>query len=304
MLRFCRLAGLCLAVSCNLALAQVRPELKYPPNTKSVSETSVKTSQTLTLAGMDLETKSTTFSLTSKSIGQRAADGTLPIEEKVQVLQTELDLPGGNKIQFDSANPDKKADNPLFEPLMERLRVTFKTPVTVILDDVNKIKEVKFPDGSVESLDESNKSLFNSAKRKTAAEQARGYLPDELVKIGDSWERNLDLDLGGGQTFAFRIKYTYAGTVEQDGGTFDKITAKVVDISYTIDAANSPVQVTKSTLKVEESNEVILFDRNLGAVQQKTAKTRIAGPITLVVNGTELEGKVDLTLEETTKRQK
>lgn len=304
MLRLCQVSGFCLALWGSLAIAQVRPELKYPPNTKSLSETSVKMRQVLTLAGMDLETNVTTFTLVSKSIGQRAGDGTIPIEEKVQVLQTEIGLPGGTSLQFDSANPDKKADNPLLEPVLERLRVTFKSPVTVILDDKNHVKEVKFPEGVAESVHESNKSLFNAEKRKKAIEQGRGYLPDEPVKMGDSWERNLDLDLGGGQTMALRTKYTYAGTVEQDGRTLDKITGQVLDVSYTMEASSSPIQVTKSSLKVSESNDVILFDRESGNVQQKTGKFRIEGPMTLVINGTELEGKLDLTLEETTKLQK
>lgn len=304
MTRLYCLSALLLTMCCATASAQVKLELKYPPNTKSVSETSVKTHQILTLAGMDLETKSTTFSLTSKTIGNRAEDGTLTIVEKVDVLQTEVGLPMGTTIQFDSANPEKKADNPLLEPILERLRVTFKTPVTVILDDANKVKEVKFPDGLVESLNDANKSLFNGAKRKKAAEQARGYIPDDDVKPGDSWERNLDADLGGGQTMALRTKYTYVGPVEHEGRTLEKITGKVLDVSYTVDASNTAIQVTKSSLKATESDEVILFDRNLGAVQQKTNKVRIQGPLTLVLNGQEFDGKVDLTLEETTKRQK
>lgn len=304
MQRLCHLSGICLALWGSLALAQVRPELKYPENTKSVSESSVKMHQVLTLAGMDLETNVTTFTLVSKSIGQRTGDGNLPIEEKVQVLQTDIDLPGGTTLKFDSANPDKKADNPLLEPVLERLRVTFKSPVTLILDDKHQLKEVKFPEGVAESVHESNKSLFNAEKRKKAIEQAHGYLPDDPVKMGDSWERNLDLDLGGGQTMALRTKYTYTGTVEQDGRTLDKISGQVLDVTYSMEASASPIQVTKSSLKVTESADVILFDREAGNVQQKTGKLRIEGPMTFVINGMEFEGKLNLGLEETTKLQK
>lgn len=304
MLRFSSLAVLVAALCCSQAAAQVTLEIKYPPETKSVSETTVKSNQTLTLAGMDIETKSSTFSTISKTIGKRDEEGLLPVVEKVDVLQTDIDLPGGTTIKFDSANPDAKADNPLLEPLMERLRVTYKTPVTVLLDSKNNIQDVKLPAGVAEGLDPANKSLFDPVKRKKAAEQARGYLPDEPVKPGEKWERATEIDLGSGQTMSFRTTYTYDGTVDHEGQKVDKITGKVFEVSYSVDATNSTLSVSKSDLKVTESSETVLFNRDLGQVIQKTAKVRVAGPLTLVIGGTELEGKVDLTIEESTKRQK
>jgi len=302
MLRFPALAVVFLAL-CSPALAQVTLEMKYPPGSKSVGETSVKTHQVLTLAGMDIETKSSTFSMVSKTIGQRGEDGSLPITEKVDVLQTEIGLPGGTTLQFDSANPDKKADAPMLEPIMERLRVTFQNPATVVLDKMNKVKEVKFREGLLESLDPSNKSLFDPEKRKKAAEQARGYLPDGPVKPGETWERATEAEFGGGQVMSFRTRYTYVGTVEQDGMSLDKVTGKVFEVNYSVDQS-SPIRVSKSELKVTESDETMLFDRSLGNVQQVTRKLRIEGPLTLVINGAELPGKVDLTIEEATKRHK
>ncbi len=303
MLRFLAVTVLLFGLSSREAFSQVALELKYPPGSKSVNETTVKTHQILTLAGMDIETKSSTFSIGTKTIGQRTDDGSLSVQEKVDVLQTEIELPGGIKIQFDSANPDKKADIAVLEPIMERLRVTFKNPITTVLDAMNKIKEVQFPEGVAESVDASNKSLFDPIKRKKAAEQARGYVPDEAVKPGETWERATEADFGSGQTMAFRVKYTYVGSIEQDGRTLDKIAGKVFEVNYSIDQANAALRVAKSDLKVTESDETILFDRELGAVRQLTRKFRIEGPLTLVINGMELEGKVDLTIQENTKRQ-
>jgi hypothetical protein len=304
MLRFVSLVALSLSLACGSAFAQAKLELKYPPGVKSTSESTVTTHQILTIGGMDIETTSNTFSLTSKKIGQPDEDGTLSVLEKVDVLQTEVGLPGGIKIQFDSANPEKKADIPQLEPIMERLRVTFTTPVTTILDEKRKLKEVKFPDGVVESLDSSNKSLFDPVKRKKAAEQASGFLPSDAVKPGETWERATEADFGGGQTMAFRTKYTYVGTVDQDGKTYDKIAGKVFEVSYSVDPSNAALQVTKSDLKVTESDATILFDRERGDVEQKTSKLRIQGPLTLNFNGMELEGKLDLTIEDKSKHQK
>jgi hypothetical protein len=176
--------------------------------------------------------------------------------------------------------------------------------VTTILDSKNEITEIKLPEGVVDTLDKANKSLFDPARRKKAAEQARNFLPDEAVKEGDTWERSNEADLGAGQTMSFRTKYTYAGTVERDGKTYDKITAKVFEASYSIDQTNTTIQAPKSDLKVTESESEILFERKLGYVQQKNSKMRIEGPLTLVIAGMNFDGKVDLTMEEHSKRQK
>lgn len=286
------------------AFSQVILELKHPDNSKSSVESVVKTNQVLTLAGMNIETKSQTSLIMNRTSGERAADGTISVVEKCEVLQSEISLPGGITLQFDSSNPDKKADLPLLEPIMERLRLTFKTPATIVLDPKGLIKEIKFPEDIAASADAANKSLFDTAKRKKAAEQARGYLPDGPVNPGDSWERFIDVDFGSGQTMAFRMKYTYAGPVEKEGQALEKINAKAISVNYSVDPSNSSFQVTKSDLKVTESNETILFDRMLGAVQEKTEKIRIEGPLTLIVNGMELDGKVDLTMEHSDKRRK
>ena len=46
-----------------------------------------------------------------RSIGKRAGDSTLPIQEKVESLRTELTIPGGIQITYDSKDPDAKIDN-------------------------------------------------------------------------------------------------------------------------------------------------------------------------------------------------
>ena len=46
------------------------------------------------------------------------------------------------------------------------------------------------------------------------------------------------------------------------------------------------------------------FDQTQGAVSSSHSRMQIAGPLTLVINGMELPGKVDFTIEESTKRQK
>lgn len=292
-----------LMAGASVAHAQATLELKYPERTKSSTQTESVVNQTLTLAGNDILTKANTFTTSTSHIGTRAADGTLAIVEKVESLQSELDL-NGTKLQFDSANPDKKADLPQLEPLLDLYRAVVKFPMTRTLEaKTNKLKSVTLPVGEFEKLGEAAKDRFSSEKLKKATEQALVFLPDGPVKVGDKWERATEADLGGGQLMSFRTMYEYLGTVEQDGAKLDKIEGKAFEVSFAI-VGNPMRQVTKSDLKVKESATTHLFDRERGHLVSKNAKVRIDGPITLVIGGMELEGKVDLTMEEKSTRQK
>ena len=213
-----------------------------------------------------------------------------------------MDFPGAS-IQFDSANPDKKAAMEQLEPILDIFRAVLRLPVTVELDSDNQLKSVKLPEGEFEKLSEVAQSHFNPESLKKAVEQAMAYLPDGPVKKGDTWERSSESNLGSGQVMSFRTKYEYQGTVEQDGETLDKITGKAFDVNFAING-NPMLKVTKSELKVINSESTYLFNREKGYAASQSSKIQIAGPLTLVINGTTLPGKVDLTMEEKNTRQK
>ena len=300
--KFC--FAVCSLVICSAPLfAQVTLERKFVEGAKSVSQTDMKTTQTLTLAGMNIDTKSTAFVVSTTTVGRRGADGKLPVEEKTDTLQSEISLGGGITLQFDSANPEKKADLPQLEPILDLFRAMYRLPVTVVLDAKNNVAEINLPEGEYEKLPEAAKDRFSPESRKKLVEQSLAYLPDGPVKKGDRWERSTEANLGAGQVMSFRMKFEYAGTVELDGKTFDKIMGKATEVNFAING-NPMIQVTKSDLKVSESESAPLFDRELGAMASRSSKIRIEGPLTLVVNGMELAGKLDLAIEEKTARQK
>ena len=298
--RFC-FPVVALILSSAVTSAQVKLESKYHEGTKSVVHRDTASKQTLTLAGMDIDTKTSTFIVATTSVGKRAADGTLKIEEKIDTMQTEVSTPGG-LIQFDSANPDKKADNTLLEPVLEIFRSVFRNPVTVEIDAKNKITAVKLPDGEFEKLPDAAKGLLSPETLKKNVENVLQFLPDDPVKKGDTWERSSEQNLGSGQTMSYRTKYEYQGTVEKDGKTLDRITGKAFDVSFAING-NAMLQVTKSDLKIIDSESTFLFDRERGAVVSTSSKVQIAGPLTLVINSMEFAGKVDLTIEEKSTRE-
>lgn len=283
---------------CGVASAEVKLERKFREGTKQTSHVETATNQILTLAGMDVETKSTQFLITTMETGKRNGDGELPVVSQIDKLQSEISLPGGLKIAFDSGDPEKKADNPLLEPVMQALRVTAKSRWTTVFDKTNQIKSVEFDKSLVESVDEMYKSQFDPERRKKAIAQELAALPDKPVSMGDTWTRTVESDLGAGQVLTVENRYEYLGTEAVDGKSLDKIGFAAKSVSFSQDQnANSPAKVTSSELKVAESTGAIFFDREKGATVRANNKIRIQGSLKLSINGMEFPGKLDLTIE-------
>ena len=61
--------------------------------------------------------------------------------------------------------------------------------------------------------------------------------------------------------------------------------------------AQTPLKVTKSDLKVESSDGTILFDREAGCVVEAKGKIQVKGDLTMMIQGMELPGTLDLNME-------
>lgn len=289
----------------SFANAAEKFERKYVENSKVVSESEAKVEQILTIAGMPIETKQLTFIEGSAAAGKRDADGILAVEETITSLRSNIELPGGIKLDFDSADPDKKADNEALNPLLDIYRIILKTPITAIVDRDNKVQEVKMDAAALEKLPQEFRGSLEPARQKRNREQAWLFLPDGEVESGAEWERFIDRELGGGQSMNFKIKYTYAGIEAKDGKPYHKFNVTFQEVTYVLDPNANPVlKVPKSDLKIAKSSGVILYDPATGAVPFRESSVKITGTMTMVINGMELPAELDLTLTEKTAMKK
>ena len=214
-------------------------------------------------------------------------------------------------VTYDSSEPDAKIDNAQLAFLGQVFKLAGEISYTVVLDGKAKVKAIEGAEKILEKADklepmarDAIRSRVESDKIKTQFEQSHAILPDVLARPGESWERTETLDAGGGQTLTFRKKYEYAGTEKKGDKTLDKITVKANDVKLTMDPnTQSPAKVTKSDLKVESSDGTILFDREAGCVVESKGKTQIKGSLTLSIQGQDLPGELDLTMETTTTLQ-
>jgi hypothetical protein len=293
------------------AQAQVKLQYKFPEGKTFRSKTTAKTHQILTLMGQDLETNENESVITSRAVGTKRSDSTVPVEEKIESMHVELSAPGGIQVTFDSSEPNAKINNPAIEFLGEVFKLASETKYTIVLDDQNKIKAIEGAEKMREKADKLSpqaqdliRSHFESDKLRREFEQELRHLPDVLTRPGDSWDRTEIVDIGSGQTLTFQKKYSYEGTENKGGKTLDKITGKTSKVELKQDASGNPqLKLLKSDVKVDSSDETILFDREEGQVVSSQAKVRIKGDnLTFSANGTELTGALDLTIETASER--
>jgi Family of unknown function (DUF6263) len=301
--------GLLLTAATPTARAQVKLEYKYPEGETLTYKTTSKTNQIMTIGGMEITTDVEQTIVTSQVIGQRAGDS-LPVRQKIDSLRTEMSLPGGAQITYDSKQPDAKIDNPQLEFLADVFKLVGEMDYTLVLDTMNKVKAVEGAEKLQEKAEKLNPLVKDAMRTRLAAdklkaeyEQSHDNLPGVLARPGEPWERTATID-GGGQEMVVRKKYEYSGTETKGGKTLDKITVKTLELKFK-DNPNSqaPSKVTKSDLKVDSSDGTILFDREAGRIVESQDKMRVKGTMTLTVGEMELPGELDLSIESTTEFQ-
>jgi hypothetical protein len=281
--------------------AQVALKPQFPEGSKFTEQTEERTLFAFKTGGMVYDSTTTVFGITTTSIGNRDSNGSLTCERKYDSLQSETALPGGVSVRFDSIEPGKSAEVPEFESVFGGLRAQL-LPVVLVLDAENKIASASLRAGEFEKLSELNQCHFNPAALKQTAERYRAFLPDAPVKEGDTWERST-VTQDNGTVITFRTRFEYVGTVERDGVTLDKIVGKPFEVTYVV-LDKAEYQANVPDVKITEGDSTYLFDRNRGILVSRESKVRLAGSMTITVEGTAIDGTFETTLEERAVRQK
>jgi Family of unknown function (DUF6263) len=181
-----------------------------------------------------------------------------------------------------------------------------------VLDDQNKVKAIEGAEKLLEKADKLSpaardaiRSQLETDRLKLQFEQELRRVPDVLARPGESWERTEIVDIGNGQTLHLQKKYEYAGTEKQGDKTLDKISGKATSATLKQDpAANGQLKVKKGDVKLESSDETILFDREDGHLVSLKGSLRVKGEgMGFEANGMEFEGGLDLTIETNTEVQ-
>jgi hypothetical protein len=288
---FGTLAALALLVSS--AAAQTTLARRFEEGATFKTKETIKTRQSLKLGGQSQDTAADTVVVSKNKVGRRNADGHLSIETTYTEVVSEITLPGGKKVSYNSRTGEEKSDDPNFAIILEKLKGMKGTTFSTVLDKENRVESVTGlqPDAGT-SPDDVKTAMQNNFDR----------YPDGPVKPGDTWERELVVPLGQGQVFTMKRTFKYAGPETRSTVTsttkLEKITAVTENIAYSIRPnAGIPGTVTKSDLKPTTGETTIYYDPAKGRTVESRDKLHVTGAIVLSIMGLELEGDLDLTMD-------
>src|SRR5262249_22706405 len=126
------------------AQAQVKLVHKFPEGSKTKVQVNSKVHQILTINGSDVETTAEEVVVSSTATGARKADGTLPIEQKIESMRLQITLPMNVVVSFDSAAPaPKKDDNPVASLVVGICQALVGTSYSITLDKDNHFVSVE-----------------------------------------------------------------------------------------------------------------------------------------------------------------
>lgn len=276
-------------------------KLTYDPplevGAKYEAEVEVKTDQTLTIAGMPLESHANTFLNTSETVAAKSSEGGWKYEGEFTQVQSDIELPGGMKVSFNSINPDQaEAAGPL-EMIVDALKATAGAKWVSETDAEHQLTKMEYIDDPFAGVNEMLKGDTSPEAIKKNRQMELKRYPSKAVKPGDTWTRIEESDLGGGQTITLEKEYTYAGSEQRSGRTFDKVTVKVLTAEYAMDENSpSPAKVTESDLSVADSGGTYWYDREAKSFTEVSDKVQITGTLTLEANDQKLPGELDLTI--------
>jgi hypothetical protein len=302
--RFVLTFAIGIAGSLSLAADKVelahKPDLKPGTTTRDVTDTTLE--QTLTLAGMNIETAVESHSATQSTVTEQLSDGKTKLRSNFEYFIVSMDMPMIGKIEFDSS---KTADNPnvpdQLRPVMDMFRAVSKTEWESVLNSKPELESVAFVGNPFEGLDQSVATDVTPERFKVEHNNRMRRYPDGPVAVGDKWERTEDVAVSGGQKLTFKKEFTYLGTEEKSGTTFDKIGVKSLTVDYSLGSdPKIPLKLEESKLEIAASEGVLLYDRTLKMITSEKETLQIKGPLTFSfeINGKaqKLPGELDLTI--------
>ncbi len=304
MLRSVLCTAAILAVSSASVFAQVSLKPRINENTKVRTTVEVTTDQTLTLAGMPLDTDVEQFIVTNDNIGAKQADGKVVMVGKMETFQVDMKLPGGIEVNFDSGNPKTEAAIPQLTPILQMFDAISSATYETTFSGPGKIESITMKGDKYDALADALKQEFSADRLKQEAAQALARLPADPVVKGDTWQRTETSSLGSGQTFEIERTFEYLGTVNEGGRELDRIGMKANSVTYNIEPNPSlPLELKSSDLKITKSNGEFFFDRKLGAIVKTSDSFTVEGKLTLVAQGNELPGDLNLTITSKSSRE-
>jgi hypothetical protein len=294
------MAGVCLTPALSSAQA-VKLQLKYTPGEKFVVATEEKMEQKLSLPafGQDTDTRISSSKAVLVTTGQPSEGGEIVRTHTVQNMKSDMLMPGGIRIRFDSAKPGETGAPgfPGGAAMVDAMRTSAKVKRIYNYDSGRKLVSAKIAGVDVKALPKELQAQFEpKLLLKTRLEQLK-VLPTKEVSPGETWMVSSEMAIGGGQVIKMKSKYTYKGPATRADMQYDYIESEVQDITLEMSGSGpGGLQITESNVKPVNSTGKIWFDRAAGRIAASESRMQMKGTMTMSFNEMPIDSKIDLTV--------
>jgi hypothetical protein len=277
-------------------LPQASYQWKFEAGRTFYVEQTIEVRQEMTVSGTLV--KQTQFQVFTLALTpeRQLADGSWSINQRILGVRMNLDV-GGNKIDFDSAVPDKEAT-----PLSDFMRILIGAEFRFQLDRNKGVVAVEGRDEFVKRMVDARpemKALLQTMLSESALKEMCGQtfvtMPNRVVPRGDGWQRSSRIDLGPIGSYDSTHRYTSLGPK----GAHDAFQVEVTEMRYQPPAKGVeglPFKIVSADLRGTGREGEMLFDRKRGRVERSEISLKLHSTMTIEVGGQET--KVELKQEQ------
>ncbi len=249
------------------AAAQTTLRYQFKEGDKLTYTIDQKMKMTMNVLGNNVDINMNQISDMTWSIKSVDSKGNAQIAIKFGRNKMTMDGPTG-KVQVDSESTEEP-DDPVGQVLYKVIKGLAGLEVTGTISPTGEYSDIKVPEKAVKELQnlpagEMFGDMFSSDGIKRMMSQSGLVMPKEPVEKGKSWKNKTENKMPFGKMTA-EIDYTYAGAIDKDGRTLQKITLKP---KATIEP-NPNAQFTMK-LKALEGSGTALFDNAAGRLLEVT----------------------------------
>ena len=290
-----------------LASAQIviKPRVEAPGSFKT--NLFIEVQQTLSIMGQDLETASVRKVTAKTDVSKPDFAGNVTYSSKYSAFENKLTLPGGVELEFDAKGENTPQGTQL-DFMLPLLAALSKSTTTIVYDKNGNVMKMEVKAEGLDTLDGQAQAMLGGELDSDAltekAQNALDDFHDKPVKVGDTWESEMTLDLGQGTMFELTSEQKYVGTVQQDRVTLHQVDIKFTEVDFAQPAATPGAPaVTDSDLKIITGTTTLLFDAKKGRIVKSNLKLEVSGEITLTIANMDLPASLalEITIDQSVK---
>lgn len=280
---------------------------KHKPFDEAIYRSTAKSTTNQTIMGMKINTEVSTTDVTRRSCEEVGKDGNFKIRTDNKSLQVKAEISMLGTYEFDSKKTERDSGtmlagalNPVFSAMNG---AGWYYTITPRGDVVKAEGFAELFGGDLMTTNPIGGQFVGGGTNEAAvADISQRYItfPDKVLKRGDSWDHDYEINMPGIGKIKGRRNHRYEGDETKDGRKLARFTftdSSTVEIDLKSDASNA-----KGTLTSSSSSGEALFDPEAGRMVSISSKTDLSGTLRVSAGGMDLtidqsqtqEGKVEL----------